>query len=114
MSCAVNGTDGRSPCFEVIFSTDTTRSCARLRGELDLTTAPRLEQLLDELCRDGYRRITLDMSGLDFLGASALSVFVRVDQTLRAAGGELVLTRPSRMASRILSITGLDATLTIQ
>jgi anti-anti-sigma factor len=54
------------------------------------------------------------MSGLDFLGASALSVFVRVDQTLRAAGGELVLTRPSRMASRILSITGLDATLTIQ
>jgi anti-anti-sigma factor len=89
-------------------------AAVRLRGELDLTTAPRLEQLLDELCRDGYRQITLDMSGLDFLGASALSVFVRVDQTLRAAGGELVLTRPSRMASRILSITGLDATLTIQ
>jgi stage II sporulation protein AA (anti-sigma F factor antagonist) len=114
MACAVKGIDGRMPCFEVILSTDTTRSCAQLRGELDLTTAPRLERLLDELYRDGSRQIILDMSGLEFLGASALSVFVRVDQALRAAGGELVLTRPSRMASRILSITGLDATLTIQ
>lgn len=114
MTCAVNGTDGRMPCFDVILSTDTTRGCAQLRGELDLTTAPRLERLLDELRGDGYRQITLDMSGLDFLGASALSVFVRVDQALRAAGGELVLTHPSCMASRILSITGLDTTLTIQ
>jgi stage II sporulation protein AA (anti-sigma F factor antagonist) len=114
MACAVKSTDGRLPCFEVTFPTDTTRSYAKLRGELDLATAPRLERLLDELCRDGYRQITLDMSGLQFLGASALSVFVRVDQALRAAGGELVLTRPSRMASRILSITGLDTTLTIR
>jgi stage II sporulation protein AA (anti-sigma F factor antagonist) len=114
MACAVKNTDGWMPCFEVILSTDTTRSCAQLRGELDLSTAPRLERLLDELYRDGYRQITLDMSGLEFLGASALSVFVRFDRALRAAGGELVLARPSRMASRILSITGLDATLTIQ
>ncbi|MCA1695936.1 MAG: STAS domain-containing protein [Actinobacteria bacterium] len=114
MGCAVKGVNGRLPCFEVVPSTDTTHSRAQLRGELDLTTAPRLERLLDELYRDGYRQITLDISGLEFLGASALSVFVRADQALRAAGGELVLTRPSRMASRILSITGLDATLTIQ
>jgi anti-sigma B factor antagonist len=113
MACAVNKTDGL-PGFEVVLSTDTTRSCAQLRGELDLSTAPQLERLLDELYRDGYRQITLDISGLKFLGACALSVFVRVDQELRAAGGKLILTRPSRMASRILSITGLDSTLTIQ
>jgi stage II sporulation protein AA (anti-sigma F factor antagonist) len=114
MTCAANGADGRLSSFEVVLSTDTTCSWAQLRGELDLTSAPRLERLLDELRRDGYRQIILDMSALEFLGASALSVFVRVDQALRAAGGELVLTQPSRMASRILSITGLDATLTIR
>jgi anti-sigma B factor antagonist len=114
MACAVKNTDELLPCFEVVLFTDTTRSCAQLRGELDLSTAPQLERLLDQLYRDGYRQITLDISGLEFLGASALSVFVRVDQALRASGGELILTRPSRMASRILSITGLDATLTIQ
>ncbi len=113
MICAVKGADDRMPRFEVKLTTDTSRSCAQLRGELDLATAPRMEELLDELCRDGYRQIILDMSGLEFLGASALSVFVRVNQALRAAGGDLVLTRPSRMASRILSITGLDTTLTI-
>ena len=114
MTCANYDASDQVTFFEVILSTDTYRSRAQLRGELDLTSAPRLERLLNKLHRDGYQQLTLDMSGLDFLDASALSVFVRVDQALRAAGGELVLTRPSRMASRILSITGLDATLTIR
>ncbi len=33
-------------------------------------------------------KINLDMSGLEFLGAFVLSVYVRVDQALRAVGGE--------------------------
>jgi anti-anti-sigma regulatory factor len=41
-------------------------------------------------------------------------VFVRADQALRAVGGRLVLTRPTRMARRVLAITGLDASLSIQ
>jgi anti-anti-sigma factor len=100
--------------FDVVIFTDTTRSFAQLSGELDVTTAPRLERLLNQLCRDGHRQITLDLSGLEFLGAAALTVFIRVDQALRSVGGQLVLTRLTRMARRILAITGLDSTLTIQ
>jgi anti-sigma B factor antagonist len=108
-----NDTDSQLSRFDVVLSTGTTRSSARLRGELDLATTPRLGQVLDQLRHDGYQHITLDLSGLDFLGASALSVFIRVDEALRAAGGELVLTRPTRIVRRILAITGLDATLSI-
>lgn len=104
----------QSACPDIVITSDTTRSYVRLRGELDQTTAPDLERLLDRLRRDGHRQITLDLSGLEFLSASGLTVFLRTDQALRAVGGQLVLTRPTRMAHRVLAITGLDTTLSIQ
>ena len=100
-------------CFDDVVSTDIACSCVKLRGELHLATASDLERLLDQLRRDGHRQVTLDLSGLEFLSAAGLSVLLRADHALHAAGGRLVLTRPTRMAHRILAITGLDTTLTI-
>lgn len=104
---------GQPASFEVEVSTDATRASTRLRGELDLTVAPRLEQLLDQLRRTGYRELTVDLSGLEFLSVAGLNVFLRADEAQRAAGGRLVLTHPTHMTRRILALTRLDATLTI-
>lgn len=106
--------DGPQSWFDVVVCTDTGGSCLRLRGELDLVTAPGLERLLDQLRRDGHRRIILDLSGLELLCAAGLSVFLRADRALRAVGGRLLLLRPTRMARRVLEITGLDAALSIE
>ena len=111
---AIDQNIGQSACPDIVITSDTTRSYVRLRGELDQTTAPDLERLLDRLRRDGHRQITLDLSGLEFLSASGLTVFLRTDQALRAIGGQLVPTRTTRMARRVLAITGLDTTLSIQ
>ncbi len=59
------------------------------------TTAARV---LDQLCRDGYQEIVVDLTGLDFLGAIGLGVFLRADDQLRATGGRLILHRPARLA----------------
>lgn len=100
--------------FHVVISNGASHGVAQLRGELDLATAPPLEQLLDQLRGDGHRQITLDLAGLEFLGAAGLRVFVRADQALRAAGGRLVLTRPNRTTRHILAVTGLDSTMAIE
>src|SRR4051794_22016371 len=114
MCQAISQDIGQIACLDAVISTDTTGSRVQLRGELDLTTAPQLARLLDQLRRDGHHQITLDLSGLEFLCAAGLAVLLHADQALRAAGGRLVLTRPTRLARRVLAITGLDATLTIQ
>ncbi|MGH3828401.1 MAG: STAS domain-containing protein [Pseudonocardiaceae bacterium] len=112
MRQTIDHDDGGQPaCFDVVIRTDTSR--VRLRGELDLLTAPRLERLLDQLRCDGHRQISLDLSGLEFLSAAGLSVFLHTDQALRTVGGRLVLTQPTRTARRILAITELDTTLNI-
>ena len=114
MGQAISQDIGQFACFDAVISTDTAGSRLQLRGELDLTTAPQLARLLDLLRRDGHRQITLDLSGLEFLCAAGLAVLLRADQALRAVGGRLMLTRPTRLARRVLAITGLDATLAIQ
>ena len=105
---------GQAAPFDMMIYHGPGRTAVYLRGELDTSTAPRLQQLLDELRRDGQHRIVLDLSQVAFLGAAALSVFIRVDHALRAAGGALVLTRPTPMVQRILAITDLDTVLIIQ
>jgi anti-sigma B factor antagonist len=102
------------PSFGVQVCSQAQRSWVTLRGELDVTSAPHLQQVLDQLCRDGYSEIVLDLSGLVFLSAAGLTVFHRVDHQLRAAHGRLILHRPGRRARRVLAITGLDTVLTIR
>jgi anti-sigma B factor antagonist len=113
MRSAIGQDVGQLVCSDVVISLGTVRS-VQLRGELDLKTAPLLELLLDRLRGDGHRQVILDLSGLKLLSAAGLTVFLRADQALRAVGGQLMLTRPTRMGRRVLAITGLDATLSIQ
>jgi anti-sigma B factor antagonist len=114
MCHAISSDTGQSACCDVTIVTDAARSCVVLGGELDLSTAADLEEVLGRLRRDGHHQITVDLSGLEFLSAAGLTVFLRADQALAELGGRLVLSRPTRMARRILAITGLDTTLSIQ
>jgi anti-sigma B factor antagonist len=92
---------------------DTLRTEARLRGALDGTTAHQLDEALDRIIADGRLHVVLDLGELDFLAAAGLRVFVRADAVLRAAGGSLALTEPSRSIRRVLAVTQLDRTLTV-
>ena len=102
------------PVLGVQVSSDALRSWVTLRGELDLASAPHLQDVLDQLCRDGFPEIVLNLSGLKFLSAAGLAVFHRVDEHLRAVSGQLILHQPGRLARRALVITGLDTVLTIR
>lgn len=108
----VHGPGG--PDFGVRVCSDTSRSWVNLRGELDLVSAPHLQQVLDQLCRDGCREIVLNLSELEFLGAAGLTVFHRIDTQLRAVNDRLILHRPLPLARRVLAMTGLDSVLTIR
>ena len=86
---------------------------ARVVGELDMLTSPRLHEELDRLLTFGCVHVDLDLSEVSFLAAAGLAVLARADHRFQEASGRLLLVRPSRASRRVLSITGLDATLTI-
>jgi anti-sigma B factor antagonist len=107
------GVDG-GLVFTVEVCSDALRSWVTLGGELDLASAPHLRQVLDQLCREGFPEVVVELSALEFLSAAGLAVLHRADDNLRAAGGRLILYRPGRLARRVLAITELDTVLTIR
>jgi anti-sigma B factor antagonist len=83
-------------------------------GELDLYSAPRLEEILDRLLDDGAREIVLDLRTLTFLDSTGLKVVMRAAKRLRAQGGGLVLAADSHEVLSVFRVTGLDRFLTIR
>ena len=79
----------------------------KVAGEIDLATIDGLRARLAAATRQA-RLVTVDLSRVEFMGACALSAFVRVDCELRGRGGGLSLIAAPAPARRLVTICGLD------
>ena len=77
------------------------------RGEIDLNTAPQLEQAFESLIDEGARIVVLDASAIDFVDSSGLRVIVHCGNKLSAAGGRLLIEGMSGAVQRTLEVSGL-------
>ena len=85
----------------------------RLRGELDISTASRLEDDLRRVEADGPALLVLDLSTLDFMDSTGLRLLIGADMRAREAGRRLVLIKGNEMVQRVLRLTRLDERLEI-
>jgi anti-sigma B factor antagonist len=92
---------------------DEGRALVRVCGELDLSTSPRLGELLAQEL-DGGRAVRLDLSEVTFIDSTALNTLVTALRSCESNGGSLAVDRelPAQV-SRVFQITGLDAVLPI-
>ncbi len=84
-----------------------------MRGELDISTAQRLEDDLRRIEADEPAIVVLDLSELAFMDSPGLRLLITADARARAAGRRLVLVRGNDMIQRVLRITRLDERLDI-
>jgi anti-sigma B factor antagonist len=84
-----------------------------VRGELDLSTSPQLEETLRREI-DAGNRVVVDLSELEFIDSTGLNTLVTALRASSANGAELVVS-PSLPAQvqRVLEVTGLDEILPI-
>jgi anti-sigma B factor antagonist len=88
-----------------------------VRGEVDLSTTPFLQNALLAHLHDAATRVTrvaVDLTGVSFLSAAGLTVLVNVKQAAVAAGSSLCLVACTRVVLLPLTITGLDAEFDIR
>jgi anti-sigma B factor antagonist len=83
----------------------------RLSGELDLATAPDLEQHLRALEEGEGIRIVLDLSELTFMDSAGLAVILEAERRAGQRHRSLVIRRPSRQATRLLQSAGASLPL---
>lgn len=83
----------------------------RLRGEVDILTAPGLRTALEECVAGNASNLLLDLEGLAFIDVRGLSVLVDVRRRLRLQHRELILRSPSPFTLRLIQAAGLSTVL---
>ena len=77
-------------------------------GDLDLATCDQFERRVGELIAEGGHTITLDLSDLDFVDSTGVSVLVTLRAQLRNRGGNLSASQPRPAVAKVFEVTGLD------
>jgi anti-sigma B factor antagonist len=88
-------------------------------GELDLNTAPALDEPLDRALREGGETaVLIDLSACEFIDSTGIALIVRAWKRVdREAGGEgegrLVLCCDNEQVGRLLEITGVESSISM-
>ncbi len=85
----------------------------RLRGSLDLATAPTVRAALSDATEKGSRHLLVDLSQLEFLDSTGLGVLIGAHRRAAERGGSLRLVVQDGSISRLLNITGLIAVFAV-
>jgi anti-sigma B factor antagonist len=90
------------------------RTHLTLRGELDLATAPELEQLVNDSLDAGHA-VVVDLRGLEFMDSSGIRVLVAAHARAARVGTRLFIVRPATgsAVAKIVQVSGLDGELNL-
>lgn len=78
-----------------------------LSGELDMTSAPELQERIERLVAAGRHRLVIDLAELSFCDSAGLNAFVRGDRHCAAHGGWLRLARARGHVARVIELSGV-------
>jgi anti-anti-sigma factor len=86
---------------------------ALLRGELDISTAPRLEETLARVEAESPPLLVIDLSALTFMDSTGLRLLIGADGRAQDDGRRVVLVQGNELVHRVMRLTRLDERLEI-
>jgi anti-anti-sigma factor len=85
----------------------------RVRGELDMATAPRLRLAIASEEERRPESLQLDLRELDFMDVSGMRVLLDAARRAQREGRQLVVRNPQPSIRRLFALTAVDRTVTI-
>ncbi len=85
----------------------------RVRGEIHVSTAPEFAQRLSAAIDSGKTAIVLDMSGVEFIDSTGLSVLLNGLRLVTQMHGRMAIVCANPTVLRLFQITSLDDTFDI-
>jgi anti-anti-sigma factor len=87
------------------------RAVLSLLGELDMCSKDLLAGAIGSALQHGTRMLVVDLSALDFMDCSGLSVLVKTRKQLAEGQGQLVITGCQPIVRRLFHLMDLDSYL---
>lgn len=103
---------GDRPYLEVVTVREAVRTRVRLRGELDLATAPAVSACLRELRERGVD-VLLDLDELTFIDASGIRLMLTASSDASRDGWGFSVTSGSAPVQRLFGLLELDGHIRI-
>ncbi len=78
-------------------------------GEIDVLTAPRLHETLQEVVAESPRTLLVDLANVTFIDSTGLGALVVAHRHLEERGGKLRLVSVPPPVAQVLEVTGLNS-----
>lgn len=85
-----------------------------VHGEIDLASAPLLEQNIEDAESSSPRKIVLDLAALDFIDSTGVHLLIKAQRRANSNGHGLALANVPPHAQRLLRITGIEAEFLVE
>jgi anti-sigma B factor antagonist len=92
---------------------DTGVHIVNVSGEIHVSTAPAFREQLNAVIEGGATMLVLDLSGVDFIDSTGLSVLLNGLRLVNQRLGRMALVCANPTVMRLFQITSLDATFDI-
>jgi anti-anti-sigma factor len=99
--------------LHVAYRADDGTVVIRLAGELDIASAPELEQAIDRAVASGAGLVVVDLRRLEFMDSTGISLLVRAHQSALKSSHRFAVIKGPPQVDRLLALTGLDQQLTL-
>ena len=101
------------PRFELEEESPDGAHVMNVRGEIHVSTAPEFSQRLTTAIEAGNTQLVLDLSGVEFIDSTGLSVLLNGLRRVNQLNGRLALVCANPTVLRLFQITKLDSTFDI-
>ncbi|MEV4490152.1 STAS domain-containing protein [Micromonospora coxensis] len=105
------GSPLREPVLSLSWRCDGPATLVTVSGEIDMSNAHLLVELVESLCRTAAPTVSLDLTAVTYFGAHGISALLRAHELVTSAGGRLAVDRTSAFVRYLLGVTGVGAHL---
>ena len=99
--------------MEITINKELDKTLVVLKGRIDTTNADLFQQDIVPLMEGDRPNIDIDCTGLDYTSSQGLRVFLLLQKSVNARGGQLVLRNMNPMVKEVFDITGFSNIITI-
>jgi anti-anti-sigma factor len=102
-----------SMAFQVAVENHNGKGLLRAQGEIDLATVELLDMAVDNALKDGLKEVVVDMTKVSFMDSTGIRSLLTNAERINEAGGKMAIVLSGGPVARTLSVTGVDALLSI-
>ncbi|MCQ2059644.1 MAG: STAS domain-containing protein [Bacteroidaceae bacterium] len=100
--------------MDLIISQHDGNTIAKVEGRLDTTNSPEFEKKMAPMMEGANPNIVMDCKDMVYISSSGLRLFLTLQKSVRARGGQLVLTGLQDSIKEVFDMTGFSSIFTIQ